>query len=359
MLVLESASTTTQNQTQSLPIEAVGAQEAELIPQEQPVREEPLALIAPAIDADAIAAPDAASLGTDPDAVVSSDDAPEGTSKRASRKKMFAKKGKQRIWEIDFLRGLLMMFVTWDHFNCYLFITNASYRTPFFQALRDHALTYWNSPLRVSTQPHFVSLFVLLAGISCSFSRNNIKRALKMVLFSVAFSGVYAVLHFTIGLGILHFNVLHVVALSVLVWSGIDWIWSRCKTPIAKNIFGFSMALLTAAVFIIGACFNHAPSTDPIKAFFFLFRHDVSVPGFAEFIQMDYLPFLPSFGYFLLGAFMGRIVYREKKTLFPTVDGTKLRFLTFWGRHSLGLYLGFTAIGYGVLFLLGSVLQWI
>ncbi len=54
------------------------------------------------------------------------------------------------------------------------------------------------------------------------------------------------------------------------------------------------------------------------------------------FASSDYFPLLPNFGYFLLGAALGRKIYAEKKSLIP---GGKAPFLSWCGRNSLMIYL--------------------
>ena len=50
---------------------------------------------------------------------------------------------------------------------------------------------------------------------------------------------------------------------------------------------------------------------------------------------------MPNLGFFLLGAVLGRAVYREKKTRLPGVspDCPPIRLLRAMGRHSLLIYL--------------------
>ena len=62
---------------------------------------------------------------------------------------------------------------------------------------------------------------------------------------------------------------------------------------------------------------------------------------YPEFSTADYFPLLPHFGFFLLGAVIGRKVYSKKVTLFPNVNDRNplIRVLCFVGRHSLLIYL--------------------
>ena len=59
------------------------------------------------------------------------------------------------------------------------------------------------------------------------------------------------------------------------------------------------------------------------------------------FAGSDYFPIFPGFGWFLIGAALGKTVYRKKESLLPSVnaDFFLLRGLRFVGRHSLWFYL--------------------
>ena len=55
----------------------------------------------------------------------------------------------------------------------------------------------------------------------------------------------------------------------------------------------------------------------------------------------DYFPLLPNLGFFLLGAELGRTLYRDKKSRLPERwgDWPPVRLLQAVGRHSLWIYL--------------------
>lgn len=64
------------------------------------------------------------------------------------------------------------------------------------------------------------------------------------------------------------------------------------------------------------------------------------VPSYS-FASSDYFPLLPNFGYFLVGAALGKRLYPSRQTLFPKVNAENpvIRFFSFWGKHSLLIYL--------------------
>lgn len=267
----------------------------------------------------------------------------------------------KRIWEVDFLRGLMILFVVWDHFMWDINECNP-YKTEFFNKLFDFSTLYYGANgIRRIAQPVFVTMFVFTSGVSCSFSRSNGKRAMKMIAFAFLLTaGTYAVSSI-IGINLtMNFNVIHVIALSTLLWTLIEFCWSKCSRNWQKNIFGVVMAAVTVAAIVVGGYANFKPWTSNNPVWFFLAQHSVvNNPAFAKFCGGDYLPFLPDFGWFLVGAFLGKVIYKEKKTLFPSVNAKYLCPVTFCGRHSLWVYFGSQIFMFGLIYLMSTVLGWL
>lgn len=264
---------------------------------------------------------------------------------------------KQRVWEVDFLRGILILFVVWDHLMWdFVYSSGGNYKTEFFKAVYLFGQGYYGGVLRNTTHDTFVTLFVFLSGVSCSFSRNNGKRAIKMIAFAMLLSAATyaasAIFNYNITI---RFNVIHVIALSVLLWTCIDWVHVRCTKPWQKNVFGFTMLAVIVAVLVSGYCIKSQPIASDNKFFYFLFPHEGY--DFTYFTGGDYLAFFPDFGWFLVGGFLGLYLYREKTTLFPSVNPKYVCPFTFCGCYSLWIYLGSQTVMYGIVYLLHAVLD--
>ena len=260
---------------------------------------------------------------------------------------------RQRIWEIDFVRGLMILFVVWDHFMWDVhFVGSSHYNSGLFQWLYELSSKYYSGSLRATTHDTFVTMFVLTSGISCSFSRSNGKRALKMMCFSIVLSALtYAISAIIQEDLTIYFNVIHVVALSVALYSAIEWIWARCSKNWQKNIFGVAMFAITMTALVVGHCAKNMSGTHWTDLLFGKSEWRAAV------VQKfrnggDYLAFLPDFGWFLVGVFLGRIVYRERKTVFPSVDARYVSPVTFCGRHSLWVYFISQIVMFGFVYLL-------
>ncbi len=264
----------------------------------------------------------------------------------------------KRVWEVDFLRGFMILFVVWDHFMWDVG-SMWPYKTALFQWLYTLCGAYYKSALRKATHDVFVTLFVFTSGVSCSFSRNNGKRALKMIAFSLLFTAVTYAISAILGEQVtIYFNVIHVIALSVLLWSAIDWFRAKCVKPWQKNVFGAVMTVVTVTVLVVGACADVSPWKNDNSMWYFLAEH-TRTEGYVKFMGGDYLPFFPVFGWFLIGAFLGGLLYKEKKTLFPSVNEKWVAPVTFCGKYSIWVYFGSQVVMYGLIYLFGSVLGWL
>ncbi|MCM1195141.1 MAG: DUF1624 domain-containing protein [Firmicutes bacterium] len=261
----------------------------------------------------------------------------------------------KRIWEVDFLRGVMILFVVCDHFMWDVSeIGSANYKTALFTWLYNLSKSYYSGTLRAVTHDVFVTLFVFASGVSCSFSRNNGKRAIKMIAFACLLTAATYAVSSIVGANLtIRFNVIHVIALSVLLWSFVEFCWAKCKKNYQKNIFGAVMTAVTLAALVVGACAKASPWQSDNAVWFFLAEHRGS--AYANFCGGDYLPFLPDFGWFLVGAFLGKVVYREKKTIFPSVNAKYVCPVTFCGRYSLWVYLLSQIVMFGLIFLFHSV----
>lgn len=267
---------------------------------------------------------------------------------------------RKRIWEVDFLRGFMILFVVWDHFmwDVYFGSTNP-YQTGLFQWLEKVARSYYSTyGLRALTHDTFVSMFVFTSGVSCAFSNSNGKRAIKMICFAMLLSAVTFAASSILGADVtVNFNVIHVIAMSVLIWAGLEWLTSKFKKDWQHNLYGWLMFAIIITVLIVGYQAKVKPWTDENRIWFFLAEHSHTVPGFSEFWGGDYLAFFPDFAWFLVGGFLGKYLYKQKTTLFPKFNAKWVSPITFCGKYSIWVYFGTQLFMYGFFYLFNSVLN--
>ncbi|MEG2015453.1 MAG: heparan-alpha-glucosaminide N-acetyltransferase domain-containing protein, partial [Clostridia bacterium] len=211
------------------------------------------------------------------------------------------------------------------------------------------------SNIRSTTHIAFIVCFAILSGISSSFSRNNLKRGIKMAIFAVLFSLV------TYGLSIIIkdksvvivFNIIHVLSLCVLFWALCDFIWSKINSIKLKNWYVAFLLALALAFVIIGSCYMKEPLKE--SKLFFL----VECGTLWKYSPGDSAPLLPYLGWFVFGALAGKLLYKEKKTLFPTVNSKYVSFFTMCGRYSLVIYFGSQVVMAGLTYVLVKFLHWL
>lgn len=262
-----------------------------------------------------------------------------------------------RVWEVDFLRGLMMLCVIWDHtFNDIYIAAGGNYKTAFFQTLYDFSCKYFTGVVRDACQPIVVIVFIFTAGLSCSFSKNNFNRSLKLMAVSLFLTfGGFALSIILKRHMLVCFNVIHCIALSVFLLSVFDWFWNKCDKNWKKNVFYLFAAATVVVATVVGYCANMRPWTSENTHWFFLVRH--TGKKYLQFIFMDARTFFPDFAWFLLGAFLGRGLYKEKKTLFPAVNPKYVSPLTYIGRHTLIIYFVSKILTYAFVYLFHGILD--
>ena len=211
---------------------------------------------------------------------------------------------KERIWELDTVRGLCILGMIGVH------------------------LVY---DLQLSVGPVFAFvqnwggvLFFLLSGLCVTLGSRPGKRGAVVLCAGFLCTAVTWVMGMLSRLPenmVIRFGVLHCLGLCMLLW------------PVFRKLPVWLLAVLGAALAALGIWLTEWVSVD-VSGFAWL---GLRYPGYSS---GDYFPLLPYLGFFLLGAALGRVLYREKKSILPPVGNFLLfRALQWCGRHSLILYL--------------------
>jgi len=196
-------------------------------------------------------------------------------------------------------------------------------------------------------QPAFLIIFLVVSGICCQFSRNNIRRSLKLFIISAVFSlGMFAGSVIFKQELYVFFNVLHLLAVGTLLY-GLFSLWEEKMTKRQKKSdfpsfdtskYGDIILVLLSCAIIYGDQLTSVYA-GRVQSYWLLplgFLPD-------NYIGMgDYLPILPWLGFFFAGAVIGRIAYKQKTTIFPRTPDSVLTFtrpFAWFGRNSLLIYL--------------------
>lgn len=246
---------------------------------------------------------------------------------------------KDRAFELDALRGVAIIMMMFMHFSW-----DIRYEFGFdtFEYLR--SAWFWTF-----VHPIIIVLFVGLSGICCTFSRNNVKRGLKLLAVALAFTVVTSFITYKIGINcLILFNVLHMLAISTLVYALASFI--EKVTKIRPEQMTFILLLLGTWITMTN---NNLDMYAYESENMLLYPLGIIVKGAPD--VADYMPLIPWLGVFLICAAAGRILYKEKKTLFAGAGKTVravTRPLEFMGRHSLIIYLVHQPVIYGILFVI-------
>lgn len=272
--------------------------------------------------------------------------------------------GKKRAFELDVIRGLsifmmILHHLIWDLQGLfgYNYLFGVSLTTFMNGAFFNYFL-----------QPFFLSCFILVSGICCTFSRNNLARSFRMLIGSIVISGVMAAVSFALyysqvisdletdGLFVF-FNILHLLTVGTFVCWLIEKIERRGQSsdPVPMdtptyyspyvNTATVALALLIFALRPIVNMYNGNVNTYAFLPFGVLPKDVISMG--------DYLPIIPALGIFLIGMTIGRIFYVQRQTRFPGAPKWFRRIVLpfeFIGQHSLIVYLVHQPIILAILF---------
>lgn len=250
---------------------------------------------------------------------------------------MINKQKKDRIWELDFIRGLCVLLMIFDHF-CYDLISYADQwymatDKEIFYSIYNMAYTYYfKLDLRQFVEPLVVYIFCALCGISCSFSKSNPKRCIELAICSILISIV------TNAIGApINFGIFHCLTIAIMLWCIINFI---CKKDSTKT--AFLCGIVGVAILVINyvCCqiyeLNPTAFTDSSKYYYvgeFMRANN-------NWVNYDDQPIFPLCGYMLLGAAFGPMIYMKKKSLIPILGKYDWYApINFWGKIAMWVYI--------------------
>ena len=224
-----------------------------------------------------------------------------------------------RIWELDALRGLCILGMIAVHllFDLTGFYGAISFEYPGWLLF----LMDWGGVA-----------FFLISGICATLGSRCVRRGLIVLGCGLIISAV-TVAMYRMGMAvkavIIYFGVLHCLGVCMILWA------------VFRRLPSWLLAVLGGGLVALGLWFK----TLTVQSHW-LFWLGLLYDGFST---SDYFPLLPFLGFFLLGGWLGRVLYRDKVSLLP---GFRCKPLEWIGRHSLPIYLLHQPILTGLLFLI-------
>lgn len=257
--------------------------------------------------------------------------------------------GKRRIWELDYLRGFAIIMMIFDHlmydlrnidsyFGNYYAVNNSV-----FEWLNNLAELYWGSELRFYGHLFFVSLFLIISGISFTFSKSNLSRSLKMLIVAVLISIITLILQELTGMRMfIIFGVIHMYAFCTFITYLFRRIWDN-------DIF--IMTIATAAI-IYGISFEFW-SLNYVAGITFENIWGIII-GFNSY-GADSFGIIPYVGIIMIGTVIGNQFYKNRVSLLPNVKLSEKNVVLFTGKHSLIIFLTHQLFLFALIFLIGYI----
>lgn len=223
-----------------------------------------------------------------------------------------------RVRIFDLIRGLCVLSMVGFHF-CYDLAELQGIRIPWFQGIFEDV---WRASISWT--------FLALAGVMCSYSKNNLKRAFKYGAVAVAIWVATTVAAVDVPIS---FGIIFCMAASTLVYSALQ----KCKLQ--------PIGVVSGLIFILFFSLTLRLSSGHLS----LLGNAVAVPkelysnewfswlGFPgpKFSSGDYYPLLPYSLMYLAGASLGP---RIRSSIPVAVKNIGCKPLEFIGRHALEVY---------------------
>ena len=241
------------------------------------------------------------------------------------RQKRGTMEEKKRYYLLDFLRGICILLVVGYHalYNLSEIFGGeyAFFRHRGMDLFRDC----------------FVGVLIVLAGISCSLTRSNLRRGIKTLLWGLVITAVTAI---AMPDQRILFGILHFFGCAMLLWALLGRYLEKIPLWIGVSVslvlFFATQGLYAASVgwsnsflcYILGFCTGH--------------------------YSADYYPLMPWLFLFLAGGFLGRLFREGRVPALFTRDPVPA--LSRIGRHTLSIYIVHQPVIYGLMYLFFEIL---
>ncbi|MBI9008776.1 MAG: DUF1624 domain-containing protein [Tenericutes bacterium] len=256
---------------------------------------------------------------------------------------------KKRIWELDFLRGFAILMMVFDHLMYDLghldnyFSNFIALDLGFFNWLNNLAESYWISDLRFFGHFFFVSLFLIISGISYTFSKSNLSRSLKLLIVAVLISVVTLAIQYFTGLRMfIIFGVIHMYALSTFLTYVFRKIWNN---EVFILVIGMSIIFLGL---VIKFWELHYVASITLA----------DIPGIVfgtKAYGADYFGLVPYLGIIMVGTVIGNAFYKNKVTIIPQSKITDKNICIKAGKYSLQIFLLHQLVLFAIIFIVGFI----
>lgn len=250
---------------------------------------------------------------------------------------------KERIFELDVLRGIAVIAMIIDHFTLmayfsegyggwapYVFSNYHDINCEWLNNFMDACTNFQDTTFRLAGHYFFCTLFLALAGVSCSFSRSNFKRGLKVLIAGFIVTIATSIISVVSGEDLyILFGILSTLAVSILMVAVVERYFNNKWVYLGIGI-----------ILVLGGFAIHwwdVPRIDSINDVGLIEIFEIVIG--LKLFGADCFGILPCTGVVFIGMFIGKTLYRNRKSLIPKLNGSWKKPFVFIGNHALLIYL--------------------
>ncbi len=238
-------------------------------------------------------------------------------------------KGRNRIWLLDELRGVAVLGMVVYH---------AAYD---LYAIFGVELPLFSPPL-TWLQTYVCCSFILISGVSCRLSHNNLRRG--AITFGVGLLMTAGTLIFMPSEAI-WFGILHFLGCAMMLYALVGRFTDKLNPLLGTAVF---MALFLALVGIERGTVLFGTVAVPASFYRYAWLAPLGFPG-GGFSSADYFPLLPWLLLFFCGSSFGWY-FKERRLPAPMMKKHSA-FLAGVGQNALAIYIVHQPVIYGLLWL--------
>ncbi len=214
---------------------------------------------------------------------------------------------RERVHMLDLLRGVMILLMVGHHL-----LYDLSYVFGLPAWLVDNPFIRVASPLGAG-------IFIAMSGATAWISRSNWKKGLRILAAAAA---VTLVTFFHDREAVIVFGILHFLGVSTLLYAALERLWKRVPRTIMPAVCG--------ALFALSLLLRRIVSADG------WYLVPLGFPP-AGFVTLDYFPLLPWFSVYLLGVWLGSLIFARRMP--DWFYRARSPFFEKCGRWSLWIYL--------------------
>ena len=259
-------------------------------------------------------------------------------------KKATIDKADKRIWEIDFLRGILIIGMVFDHFMFFLGMFSTLYPEGslplWLMNTSSFANAYWLNEAKIVIRFIGVALFFLLTGISSKFSKSNLKRSVICMAFGIVMALGYMTYSLISGNSFyVLFGIITCLGFAMFAYWGLKTLYLKIFKD-EKNWKWWSLGIglvIALTGFIVNLCISESLQFGHI--FLSMFGHFnpgrfdslepltfgkalLTIIGFYKWGN-DWMGIFPFVGFTFIGGFLGEHLYSIRRSIFFRKDEEK------------------------------------